>query len=65
MRAHEPAVSERLEGRNVILDATKQSANIDFNVLLIGVMTIADEVDSQLRQPITSFCAGSPSESTA
>jgi CheY-like chemotaxis protein len=40
-------------------------SNIDFNVLLIGVMTIADEVDSQLRQAMTSFSAGSPSGATA
>ncbi len=39
-------------------------SNIDFNVLLIGVMTIADEVDSQLRQAMTSFSAGSPTGST-
>ena len=30
-------------------------ANIDFSVLLIGVMTIADEVDSQLSQAMSSF----------
>ena len=29
-------------------------ANIDFSVLLIGVMTIADEIDFQLSQAITS-----------
>jgi hypothetical protein len=34
-------------------------ANIDFSVLLIGVMTIADEVDSQLRQAMSSFVAAS------
>jgi hypothetical protein len=31
--------------------------NIDFSVLLIGVMTIADEVDSQLSQAMESFIA--------
>jgi len=34
-------------------------ANIDFSVLLIGVMTIADEVDSQLSQAMASFVAAS------
>lgn len=30
-------------------------ANIDFSVLLIGVMAIADEVDSQLSQAMESY----------
>jgi hypothetical protein len=30
-------------------------ASIDFSVLLIGVMTIADEVDSQLSQAMDSY----------
>jgi DNA-binding response OmpR family regulator len=30
-------------------------ANIDFSVLLIGVMTIADEIDSQLSQAMASY----------
>ncbi len=30
-------------------------ANIDFSVLLLGVMTIADEVDSQLSQAMKSY----------
>jgi YesN/AraC family two-component response regulator len=34
-------------------------ANIDFSVLLIGVMTIADEVDSQLSQAMASYIAES------
>ena len=34
-------------------------ANLDFSVLLIGVMTIADEVDSQLSQAMASFVAAS------
>jgi CheY-like chemotaxis protein len=34
-------------------------ANIDFSVLLTGVMTIADEVDSQLSQAMSSFVAAS------
>jgi YesN/AraC family two-component response regulator len=33
--------------------------NIDFSVLLIGVMTIADEVDSQLSQAMESYIAES------
>jgi CheY-like chemotaxis protein len=32
-------------------------ACIDYSVLLVGVMTIADEIDSQLRQTITRFAA--------
>jgi len=34
-------------------------ANIDFRFLLIGVMAIADEVDSQLSQAMASFVAAS------
>ena len=37
----------------------KNLANIDFSILLIGVMTIADEVDSQLGQAMASFVADS------
>jgi DNA-binding response OmpR family regulator len=37
----------------------KNLANIDFSVLLIGVMTIADEVDSQLSQAMRSYIAES------
>lgn len=36
---------------------------IDFSVLLVGVMTIADEVDSQLAQQMASFIAESKAES--
>jgi CheY-like chemotaxis protein len=34
-------------------------ANIDFSLLLIGVMNIADEVDSQLSQAMESYTANS------
>jgi hypothetical protein len=34
-------------------------ASIDFSLLSIGVMTIADEVDSQLSQAMASFIADS------
>jgi CheY-like chemotaxis protein len=34
-------------------------ANIDFSLLLIGVMTIADEIDSQLSQAMASFTSDS------
>jgi ActR/RegA family two-component response regulator len=37
----------------------KNLANIDFSVVLIGVMTIADEVDSQLGQAMKSYLAES------
>ena len=32
-------------------------STVDFSLLLIDVMTIADEVDSQLKQAIVSFTA--------
>ena len=32
---------------------------VDFSLLLIDVMTIADEVDSQLKQTIVSFAESS------
>jgi CheY-like chemotaxis protein len=35
----------------------KNLATIDFSVLLIGVMTIADEIDSQLSQAMDSYIA--------
>jgi len=37
----------------------KNLANIDFSVVLIGVMTIADEIDSQLGQAMKSYLAES------
>jgi hypothetical protein len=37
-------------------------ATIDFSVLLIGVMTIADEVDSQLSQAMESYIAQSQTD---
>jgi DNA-binding response OmpR family regulator len=37
-------------------------ANIDFSILLIGVMTIADEIDSQLSQAMASYIAESVSD---
>ena len=40
----------------------KNLASIDFSVLLIGVMTIADEVDSQLSQAVKSYIAESISD---
>jgi CheY-like chemotaxis protein len=39
-----------------IFDCLQENlANIDFSLLLIGVMTIADEIDFQLSQAITSY----------
>ena len=38
-------------------------ANIDFSVLLVGVMTIADEIDSQLSQAMTSYIGESKVDS--
>jgi hypothetical protein len=35
-------------------------ATIDFSVLLTEVMTIADEIDSQLSQAMTSYAAEFP-----
>jgi DNA-binding response OmpR family regulator/uncharacterized protein YejL (UPF0352 family) len=40
----------------------KNLASIDFSVLLIGVMTIADEVDSQLSQAMKSYIAESKAD---
>jgi len=40
-------------------------ANIDFSLLLVGVMTIADEIDSQLSQAMKSFSAASFAGSAA
>ena len=37
----------------------KNLGTIDFSVLLLGVMTIADEVDSQLSQAMKSYIAES------
>jgi hypothetical protein len=37
----------------------KNLGTIDFSVLLLGVMTIADEVDSQLSQSMKSYLAES------
>jgi hypothetical protein len=34
-------------------------ASIDFSVLLIGLLTIADEIDSQLSQAMDSYIAES------
>jgi len=35
--------------------------SVDFSLLLIDVMAIADEVDSQLKQTIVSFAASTSS----
>jgi YesN/AraC family two-component response regulator len=40
----------------------KNLASIDFSILLIGVMTIADEVDSQLSQAMKSYITESISD---
>jgi hypothetical protein len=46
-----------------IFQALQDNLNkIDFSVLLVGVMAIADEVDSQLAQQMASFIAESKSE---
>jgi hypothetical protein len=42
----------------------KNLASIDFSILLNGVMTIADEVDSQLSQAMDSYMAESLLEAT-
>lgn len=44
-----------------IFHTLQQNLNVvDFSLLLIDVMTIADEVDSQLKQTIMSFADGVP-----
>jgi hypothetical protein len=40
-------------------------STVDFSLVLVDVMTIADEVDSQLKQAITSFMAQSASSNAA
>jgi hypothetical protein len=40
----------------------KNLARIDFSILLTDVMTIADEIDSQLSQAMTSYVAESVTE---
>jgi hypothetical protein len=43
-----------------VFDTLQQNlVSIDFSVLLIGVMTIADEIDSQLSQAMDSYIAES------
>jgi hypothetical protein len=43
----------------------KNLAQIDFSILLTEVMTIADEIDSQLSQAMTSYVAESEREARA
>jgi DNA-binding response OmpR family regulator len=43
----------------------KNLPTIDFSVLLIGVMTIADEIDSQLSQAMASYIEESVSEAVS
>jgi CheY-like chemotaxis protein len=40
-------------------------ANVDFSQVLLDVMTIADEVDSQLKQAMLSFAGSEPARSAA
>ncbi|HZL25753.1 MAG TPA: response regulator [Acidobacteriaceae bacterium] len=44
---------------NIFRTLQENLMNIDFSILLIGVMTIADEVDSQLSQQMESYTAES------
>jgi DNA-binding response OmpR family regulator len=44
---------------SIFLTLQQNLASIDFSVLLIGVMTIADEIDSQLSQAMDSYIAES------
>jgi len=43
----------------------KNLVNIDFSILLTEVMTIADEIDSQLSQAMTSYVAESARDTLA
>lgn len=43
----------------------KNLHSIDFSILLLGVMTIADEVDSQLSQAMACYIAESKLDSLA
>lgn len=51
--------SNRRQRGSIFQTLQDNLASIDFSVLLIGVMTIADEVDSQLSQAMTSYIAES------
>jgi hypothetical protein len=71
MRCHLPALpstgSERFrQGYRAAMlveeSRMKNLAFIDYSVLLLGVMTIADEVDLQLSQAMQSFSEDSLSE---
>ena len=43
----------------------KNLASIDFSILINGVMTVADEVDSQLSQAMDSYTEESLLEATS
>jgi CheY-like chemotaxis protein len=53
----------RILQRTIFRTLQKNLGTIDFSVLLLGVMTIADEVDSQLSQAMKSYIAESVSRS--
>ncbi len=50
---------------NIFRTLQKNLANIDFSILLIEVMTIADEVDSQLSQAMESYITQSQTDDLA
>jgi len=47
---------------NIFRTLQKNLTNIDFSILLIEIMTIADEVDSQLSQAMESYIAESSTD---
>ena len=50
---------------NIFRTLQQNLTNIDFSILLIEIMTIADEVDSQLSQAMESYIAESQTDGLA
>lgn len=57
-------VEESRMSQITIFDKLQRNlASIDFSVVLIGVMTIADEIDAQLSQAMKAYIEESVSDS--
>jgi hypothetical protein len=71
LRGRQGYIATMLVDESRILQVTifgtlhKNLSLLDFNLLLPDVMTIADEVDSQLTQTMASFTKGAPKSATA
>ena len=64
-RSAQPWEESRMLQVSVFHTLQKNLAGIDFSILLTDVMTIADEIDSQLSQAMTSYVAESARETLA